>query len=246
MLTGRSGTDLLDSYDTERRPHARAMVKKAVMIGWTMTGGQDRAAAVRRVALAAAVRVAPVRDALASTATPRLKAGALRPRTRLVLARRRTRIHPGGLIPNPMVWVPGAGPLRLHAILAGRITMLTAREPEAALEDLCDRYGVQLLRVRAGTEPDEPARPGPAAGRSDFALDRWIEVPPAGGEPSGPMQALLADPGLAILVRPDRVIAAAAAGRRLPVVPWPIRPHSDGRRAAGTPIGPDPAGQAGR
>ena len=81
MLTGRSGEDLLDSYHAERRPHARAMVKKAVMIGWAMTGGQDQAAAVRRVALAAAVRVAPVRDALAATATPRLKAGALQPGT---------------------------------------------------------------------------------------------------------------------------------------------------------------------
>ena len=77
VLTGRAGAGLLDTYQTERRPHARAMVKKAVMIGWAMTGGQDRAAAVRRVALAAAVRVAPVREAIASTATPRLKAGAL-------------------------------------------------------------------------------------------------------------------------------------------------------------------------
>ena len=42
VLTGQSGEDLLDSYDAERRPHARAMVKKAVMIGWAMTGGQDR------------------------------------------------------------------------------------------------------------------------------------------------------------------------------------------------------------
>ena len=61
----------------ERRPHARAMIKKAVRVGWAMTGGQDRAAAVRRVALAAAVRSARLRDAMASTATPRLKTGAL-------------------------------------------------------------------------------------------------------------------------------------------------------------------------
>ena len=47
VLTGRAGEDLLDTYDTERRPHARALVKKAVRVGWVMTGGQDRAAAVR-------------------------------------------------------------------------------------------------------------------------------------------------------------------------------------------------------
>ena len=248
VLTGRSGEDLLDSYDAERRPHARAMVKKAVMIGWAMTGGQDRAAAVRRVALAAAVRVAPIRDALAATATPRLKAGALRTRTGRVPIRLGSRVRPGSLIPNPLVRVPGAAPVRLDAILAGRTTMLTARQPERALADLCDRYGIQLLRVRAGTASDEPLRPGsPAAGQPDCAADRWIEVWPAGGEPSGPMQALVAQPALAILVRPDRVIAAAAAGRRLPVVPWPIRPHAGARPAASAPaIHPDPAGQTGR
>ena len=55
VLTGRAGADLLGSYEAERRPHARALVKKAVRVGWAMTGGQDRAAAVRRIALAAAV-----------------------------------------------------------------------------------------------------------------------------------------------------------------------------------------------
>ena len=76
VLTGQAGEDLLASYDAERRPHARAMVKKAVRVGWAMTGGQDRAAAVRRIALAAAVRSERIRDAIASTATPRLTAGA--------------------------------------------------------------------------------------------------------------------------------------------------------------------------
>jgi 3-(3-hydroxy-phenyl)propionate hydroxylase len=244
VLTGRSGEDLLDSYDAERRPHARALVKKAVMIGWAMTGGQDRAAAVRRVTLAAAVRVAPVRDALAATATPRLKAGALRPGTGRVPVRPGPRVRPGSLIPNPLVRVPGAAPVRLDAILACRTTMLTARQPERALADLCDRFGIQLLRVRAGTAPDEPVRPGsPAAGQPACAPDRWIEVGLAGGEPSGPMQALVADPALAILVRPDRVIAAAAGRRRLPVVPWPIRPDAGtGPAASAHAIRPDPAG----
>jgi 3-(3-hydroxy-phenyl)propionate hydroxylase len=245
VLTGRAGAGLLDSYQTERRPHARAMVKKAVMIGWAMTGGQDRAAAVRRIALAAAVRVAPVRDALAATATPRLRAGALQHRAGPPGTRR---IRAGSLIPNPLVRLTGDGPVRLDSVLAGRTTMLTARQPERALADLCDRYGIQLLRVRAGTASDEPLRPGsPAAGQPDCAADRWTEIWQAGGEASGPMQALVAQPALAMLVRPDRVIAAAAAGRRLPVVPWPIRPHAGARPAASAPaIHPDPAGQTGR
>ena len=247
VLTGRCEEDLLDSYDAERRPHARAMVKKAVMIGWAMTGGQDRAAAVRRVALTAAVRIPPVRDALAATATPRLNAGALQPGTWRLPGRPGSRVRPGSLIPNPLVFVPGAAPVRLDTLLAGRITMLTARQPEAALTDLCDRYGIPLLRVRAATAPDEPGRPGsPAAGQPDPATYRWIEVRLAGGELSGPMQALLARPALSILVRPDRVIAAAADRHRLPAVPWSIRPHARAQPVAIAPAShPYPAGQAG-
>ena len=89
------------TYDSERRPHARAMIKKAVRVGWAMTGGQDRAAAVRRVALAAAVRSARLRDAMASTATPRLKTGALqRTSRRSLLAGVPPALRPGGLIPT--------------------------------------------------------------------------------------------------------------------------------------------------
>ena len=92
VLTGRAGEDLLASYDAERRPHAKAMIKKAVRIGWAMTGGQDGAAAVRRIALAAAVRSDRVRDAIASTATPRLKTGALQqPRGRFCACAGRAR-----------------------------------------------------------------------------------------------------------------------------------------------------------
>ena len=77
MLTGRAGAGLLASYEAERRPHAKALIKKAVRVGWAMTGGQDRAAAVRRIALAAAVRNDRISEFMGSTATPRLKAGAL-------------------------------------------------------------------------------------------------------------------------------------------------------------------------
>jgi 3-(3-hydroxy-phenyl)propionate hydroxylase len=225
VLTGRAGPGLLDSYQAERRPHARAMVKKAVMIGWAMTGGQDRAAAVRRAALAAAVRVAPVREAIASTATPPLKAGALQHRTGRPGSRR---IRAGSLIPNPLVRVKGPGPVRLDAVLAGQPAVLTAREPDQPLAGFCERYGLALLRIRRGSLPDD--NPGPLRPSADGGTRKapWTDVCLPAGDPAGPMRALIADPGLSVLVRPDRVIAAVAAGRRLPEVPWPIRPqHQD-------------------
>ena len=221
VLTGRAGAGLLDSYQAERRPHVRAMVKKAVMIGWAMTGGQDRAAAVRRVALAAAVRVAPVREAIASTATPPLKTGALQHRAGRPGSRR---IRAGSLIPNPLVRMTGPGLVRLDAVLAGQTAVLTAREPDQALAGFCERYGLALLRIRARSMPDDKPGPLPEAGECGTGEAPWTDLCLSADEPAGPIRALLADPGLSVLVRPDRVIAAVAAGRRQPEVPWPIRP----------------------
>ena len=46
----------------------KALVRKAVVVGWAMTGGQDGAATVRRIALALAVRSPRFRDLVGSTA----------------------------------------------------------------------------------------------------------------------------------------------------------------------------------
>ena len=238
VLTGKAGADLLDSYQAERRPHAQAMVKKAVMIGWAMTGGQDRAAAVRRAALAAAVRVAPLREAIASTATPRLKAGALQPGT----GRPGTRgIRAGSLIPNPLVGVTAAEPVRLDAVLAGRTAVLTAREPDQLLVGFCDRYGLSLLRVRLGSVPDDNSAPLRAAPIRVCGA-RWTDIRLAAGDLVGLMRALIADHGLSVLVRPDRVIAGVASGCRLPEVPWPIRPQTSPHNPDAASVArPDPA-----
>ena len=177
VLTGRAGPDLLDSYETERRPHARALIRKAVRVGWAMTGGQDRAAAVRRIALAAAVRSNRICQAMGSTATPRLKAGALQrvPLRRTV--RMPAALRPGSLIPNPLVSAGDGPPARLDTILAGRTAVLIARQPAAELAAHCRRHGLVLVRIsgtgtppRADADPDaRPPWPIPAAARCGCA-----------------------------------------------------------------------------
>ncbi|MEV4516485.1 bifunctional 3-(3-hydroxy-phenyl)propionate/3-hydroxycinnamic acid hydroxylase [Dactylosporangium sp. NPDC049525] len=62
---------LLESYQRERKPHAKAQIRLAVVAGWAMTGGQDRAAAVRRVVLGAVWRLPGLKGlALRSTSPP--------------------------------------------------------------------------------------------------------------------------------------------------------------------------------
>jgi len=242
VLTGRAGPGLLASYETERRPHAKAMVKKAVRVGWAMTGGQDRAAAVRRIALAAAVRSDRICQAMGSTATPRLKAGALQqPPRRLFRPGIPAALRPGGLIPNPLVSAGDGPPARLDAILAGRTAVLTARRPDAGLMDFCRQHGLILVRITtSGTST--PAGPGAEedAGSIDVCL--------AGDGPPAGLQALAANPALAVIVRPDRVVAAVEPRYRLPRLPWHIpaiavhgHPATAHPPAHLDPAGPQPA-----
>ena len=237
VLTGRAGAGLLASYEAERRPHAKALIQKAVRVGWAMTGGQDRAAAVRRIALAAAVRSDSICRAMGSTATPRLKAGALQqPPRRLILSGIPAALRIGGLIPNPLVSAGDAPPVRLDTILAGRTAVLTARRPDPALTDFCRRHGLVLVRISSTHTAGTTGRPGadPDAG--------WIDVRLASdGRPAGlrALAVLGSNPALTVVVRPDRVIAAVAPRCRLPRLPWPI-PATAGR---GSPVTAHPPAQ---
>ena len=241
VLTGRAGAGLLASYETERRPHARALVQKAVRVGWVMTGGQDRAAAVRRIALAAAVRSDRICEFMGSTATPRLKAGALQqPPRRLLPSGIPPALRVGGLIPNPLVSAGDAQPVRLDTILAGRTAVLTARRPDAGLADFCRRHGLILVRISSTSGTDTPA--GPGAGENAD----WIDVRLAGDAPPAGMRALTADPALTVIVRPDRVVAAVEPRYRLPRLPWYVPasavPGYPAPAPAPSPARPEPAG----
>jgi 3-(3-hydroxy-phenyl)propionate hydroxylase len=239
VLTGRAGAGLLASYEAERRPHARALINKAVRVGWAMTGGQDRAATARRIALAAAVRSDRISEFMGSTATPRLKAGALQqPARRFLPSGIPPALRIGGLIPNPLVSAGDGAPVRLDTILAGRPAVLTARRPDAGLADFCRRHGLILVRISRTSGTGAPA--GPDAGEDAD----WIDVRLAGDAPPAGMRALVADPALTVIVRPDRVVAAVEPRYRLPRLPWyvPASAVPGYPAPAPSPARPEPAG----
>lgn len=201
VLTGHAAPGLLNTYETERRPHAAALIRKAKLAGWAMTGGQDAAAAVRRLLLSAAVRNDRIRRRLASTATPPLRAGALRRDRRLFPRSRVLRV--GALIPNPLLCLADGEQVRLDDLLGGAPALLTAGSPEPELVAACRRYGITPLRVT-----DAAA----ASGETE-----WITARLVPGRATR-LHALTGDPSLIVLVRPDRVIAAVAARHQRPDV----------------------------
>ena len=107
--------------------------------------------------------------------------------------------------------------------------MLTARQPGTALANFCRRYGLVLVQI--SSKPGTHTPGGPAT-HEDAS---WIEVRLAGGAPPAGIRALTTDPALTVLVRPDRVIAAAGTRSRLPRLPWPIPAAAGPERPATVP-----------
>lgn len=143
---------LLDTYEQERAPHARQLIRIAVLVGWAMTGGQDRAAAVRRAVIAAVVRVPGATSALGS-APPRLTPGLLVRRDRRRVG---SRDLAGGLVPQPDV-VAGGGRRRLDDVLGPGFAVLSGGAAGPELAATAGRLGAPLLQLGVDLHDDRLA-----------------------------------------------------------------------------------------
>ncbi len=77
VVRGDADDRLLDTYEAERRPYARRVVQIAVAIGWLMTGGTARTAAIRRAALRLATRLPGAENRAVHRMWPAFPAGPL-------------------------------------------------------------------------------------------------------------------------------------------------------------------------
>ncbi|MFJ7048671.1 bifunctional 3-(3-hydroxy-phenyl)propionate/3-hydroxycinnamic acid hydroxylase [Streptomyces sp. NPDC101112] len=167
---------LLDTYESERKPHARHVIRLAVAMGWTMTGGQDGAAALRRRVLAAACRIPGLTELAGRDLSPRLTAGPL--------VRRGVRRGLAGThCPQPWMNVDGRR-TRLDELLGDSFTVLTATEPGPSLTALAHSLGIRALCV-TDLGDDGTLAAWLRAGRADAVLLRpdrvVVDVVPAGG-----------------------------------------------------------------
>lgn len=172
----RQGSDerLLDTYEQERRPHARHVIRLAVATGWAMTGGQDRAAALRRTAVAAACRLPGVTGRASRDLGRPLPVGPLTRRSRLG----------GAYCPQPRVTTEDGRQVRFDDVLGDSFAVLTAVPLSPSLRALTDGLGARVVDVHESGD-DGTLAAWLHAGRADAVLlrpDRVVlDVVPAGG-----------------------------------------------------------------
>lgn len=189
VLAGQAGEALLDTYDQERRPHARAVIDLSVRLGRIVMTTDRRRAWLRDVAVGAAMRTRRGRRYLTE-----------------MRYRPTTRVSSGAVVrldgtTHPMVGAPLPQPRVLHG-------------PDHRVTRLDDVLGPGWSLL--GIDVPDDAWPGtglPATTRVDVALDDRAPRRRPGragiADADGRLQQLCA--GLAgqfVLVRPDRLVAA--------------------------------------
>jgi 3-(3-hydroxy-phenyl)propionate hydroxylase len=141
VLHGRLPEQVLDTYQSERRPQATRIIRNAVGIGWALTGGQDGAAAARRAAIAVLCRLPGITSLVLSTTMPRLRRGPL-------VARAGIRSPNGRLLPQPG---PSAGRPWFDERLGTGYALVTGGLPSTAARDRAAELDVSVVDV--ATEP---------------------------------------------------------------------------------------------
>ncbi|MGY5047093.1 bifunctional 3-(3-hydroxy-phenyl)propionate/3-hydroxycinnamic acid hydroxylase MhpA [Streptomyces sp. 900105755] len=164
----RHGADdrLLDTYQRERKPHARRVIRLAVAVGWAMTGGQDRGAAIRRAVVGAACRIPGVSAAVSRDLSPALTANPL--------VRRRPRLSGRSLAGTfcPQPWVRYGGTReRLDDILGHSFALLTGVPPTAHMTGVAAALGAAVIHVD-DLDDDGTLAAWLARGRADAVLLR--------------------------------------------------------------------------
>ena len=137
VVRGVQPESALESYQQERAPHAESMIKLAVTVGWAMTGGGARSAALRQKLFPLATRMPGVSNRVTDSATPALRNSAYVRRTP---ARRGLA---GTLCPNPAL---GDG-RRFDDVAPDQFVVVTLTKPTDEQHREIQRRGAHVLDV---------------------------------------------------------------------------------------------------
>jgi len=143
---------VLDSYEQERKPHARSMIGMALSMGWAMTAGGDIGNLIRRLVVPRLHLVPGLRDKLVESRTPALR------RSELVSKGRAPWQLAGTLCPNPLI----ADGTRLDTVLGNGFAMVTTTRPLAFQHALLEERGAVVHVAKRGSELERWLRRGHA------------------------------------------------------------------------------------
>ncbi|MBF6136965.1 bifunctional 3-(3-hydroxy-phenyl)propionate/3-hydroxycinnamic acid hydroxylase [Nocardia otitidiscaviarum] len=142
VLGGALPERILDTYESERKPHARAMIRLAKLTGIMMTAGGRFGDRLRGLFAPRLHLVPGLAHMITSGESPPLRRGALvhAPRPRRGLA--------GRLVPNPTL----ANGRRLDDLIAGRYAILTTVEPAPRDSSVVEARGGTVVVAARDTE----------------------------------------------------------------------------------------------
>lgn len=181
VLSGQADEQTLDTYEIERDPHGRHVVRMAVLVGTAMTGGQARSARVRQAVIGKLLGLPAVGRKVSENAIPPLRKGPL------VQRGKRT----GWQIPQPQVEYSGRRTLLDPLLGTGFVLLSRGTLPTSAVE-VAEHLNARIIRVHSRHMP-MPAQ-----------IDDVIDVI----DLDGVIRDWMA-PAQTLLVRPDRVVMAA-------------------------------------
>jgi len=201
VLKGQAGDRLLDSYESERRDHVRAMIDLSTRVGKAVSI-TNRAGAAARNAFFRGLSAVPKAKSYIVTMRfkpmPTMKTGAL---TRVGSPSDPSPV--GRLFIQPTVTTRGAASIKLDDALGPWFSLIAwNNDPRAVLDDDAKRRlartGVRLVAARPASQlhwnepnPDESVL---VVGDVDGSLKRWFD----------------AHPESVLLVRPDRIVGGAS------------------------------------
>ena len=151
-------TSVLDTYQAERKPHARALIQLAKLIGVCMSQGGRAGDLLRRAIAPRLHRIPGLRDRLLDSQTPPL------PRSELVHRRRPRKSLNGRLCPN----APLTDGIRYDDMTRGGFVFVTGVPLSPQQRALLAGRGTQVLEVAPGT----PLHTWLADGKAAAALVR--------------------------------------------------------------------------
>jgi 3-(3-hydroxy-phenyl)propionate hydroxylase len=142
VIAGDLPGTALDSYEQERRPHTRKMIRLALSVGWAMTAGGEFGNLMRRLVVTRMKFIPGLRAKVIDSRTPAMRASAF------VRTSRMPRQLAGTLCPNPVL----ADGRRLDSILGGGFALITTVPLTAAQRSALGERGAAVHTAAPGCE----------------------------------------------------------------------------------------------